>query len=268
MLQKQKEKQETVKIKVDKAPSSRRKTKKVLVEFILDETGSMEQFRDDVIGGYNTYVEDQRKAPGKCYFSFTKFNSGRIDNILERSDIDNVMRIDRYSYRPGGSTNLYDAIGQRLSRLLRDRDQLRDTSVMVVVFTDGYENSSREFKYDDVRDLIRRCEAEGWSFIYMGANQDAWKVGEGLGVSNIYNTSTFDMRHTGETFRKLSTATMDYCSNVAVGADVSARSYNFFADDAAKDGIFANNTIQSVQPTFTINGDVTVNGKVKVKEKA
>lgn len=55
--------------------------------------------------------------------------------------------------------------------------------VLCVILTDGLENASREFSPSALAELIRDRENNGWSFIYLGANQDAWATGQGTGFS-------------------------------------------------------------------------------------
>ena len=62
-------------------------------------------------------------------------------------------------------------------------DPKADGRVLAVILTDGLENASQEVTASQVRRMIAEREAEGWTFIYMGANQDAWAAGGALGVS-------------------------------------------------------------------------------------
>lgn len=225
-----------VKITVEQntKPRRRRRSKDVLIEFILDETGSMGRWQDEVTSGYNKYINEQRemRSTGKCYLSLTKFDTNGIKNVCENVRIEDAPLLDRYNYRPGATTNLYDAIGTRLTHILNNLERLDTTSIVIVVFTDGEENASREYSYDEVRRLIARCEAQGMTFVYMGANQDAWKVGYSLGVSNYLNTKTFDMKHTGATFAALNNATATYRSSRLSANALEGQAYSFFETDA------------------------------------
>lgn len=51
---------------------------------------------------------------------------------------------------------------------------------MVVVFTDGEENASRRWTRDALFSRIERLEAAGWSFVFLGANQDSYAESRGL----------------------------------------------------------------------------------------
>lgn len=217
-------------IEVTSLPKRTRKPKKnVLIEFIIDETGSMGGWVNQVISGYNEYVDGQRemRTKGKCLFSLTKFDSSGIKTMCEKVPIQEAPRLDRYNYRPGASTNLFDAVGTRVSRLISDRHLLEDTEVVIVVFTDGQENCSREFKYDDIRTLYKKCESLGWGFVFLGSNQDAWETGRNWGMTNMANTMSFSMNDTVETLATLNYATAAYRSSADAGSLDNA-SYGFF----------------------------------------
>jgi hypothetical protein len=59
----------------------------------------------------------------------------------------------------------------------------RPGTVVVVVLTDGHENSSHEWTHDAVGAAIRRQESEyAWDFLFLGANMDAVQIGTALGI--------------------------------------------------------------------------------------
>jgi len=47
-------------------------------------------------------------------------------------------------------------------------DPAADGTVLCVIFTDGYENSSTEMTSKKLREMIDQRERDGWTFIYMG----------------------------------------------------------------------------------------------------
>jgi hypothetical protein len=55
--------------------------------------------------------------------------------------------------------------------------------VLFVIMTDGEENSSREFDRQQIMAMIEdRQNAAGYEFLYLGANQDSYQVGGGIGI--------------------------------------------------------------------------------------
>lgn len=53
----------------------------------------------------------------------------------------------------------------------------------LVITTDGYENASSRHGYEQVRQLIAKCEADGWVTVFLGAGIDGWAQGRQLGFS-------------------------------------------------------------------------------------
>ena len=118
------------------------------------------------------------------------FNTEGFNVPYDFEDIHSVAELTRQSYRPRALTNLYDAI----ARLVQDtEDHVRDISsrpeVICTIMTDGLENSSTEYTRKAVFDLISEKEKEGWAFIYLGANQDAWAVSESIGIGRKSSTN-------------------------------------------------------------------------------
>ena len=49
--------------------------------FIVDRSGSMNIIRKDMIGGFNTFLKEQRKVPTDCKVSFYQFDT--YDPLVE-----------------------------------------------------------------------------------------------------------------------------------------------------------------------------------------
>jgi len=161
--------------------------------FLIDQSGSMNPLVDDVIGGYNQFVANQRKAEvaGDCTFTAVQFDTTEPFKVInDATPISEVSDLAPADYRPNGGTPLLDALG----RLIRTIEKRVDTSKVpedqiVVVFTDGHENASTEWTREDLFRVITQKENDGWTFIFMGANQDAYDTGRRLGIKheNIQN---------------------------------------------------------------------------------
>ena len=83
------------------------------------------------------------------------------------------------AYSPRGATPLNDAVVHTIRSM--DKRVKKGHRAMLVVLTDGFENSS-ETSSRDVRTLILEREKRGWEFIYLGANQDAWAESSRVGI--------------------------------------------------------------------------------------
>lgn len=157
---------------------------------LLDESGSMSNVREDVIGGVNGYVETlQKEKAGDVRVSCFTFDlSGRpiIRAIFEDKKLGDVPAITLDEYCPSGSTPLNDAVIETIRRVKKFAE---GEDVIFITYTDGYENASRATA-QQVKEKIAKREAKGWEFVYLGANQDAWSVGANYGMSGLkLNTS-------------------------------------------------------------------------------
>jgi len=179
-----------------------KKKKQINVCLVLDETGSMGTVWDQTISGYNEYLALLKKQGGTV-FTLIKFDSTKVETVHDAVPIEDVPELTRDTYIPGQMTPLYDAIG----RTIKTVDSLKGKSnVIFTVLTDGYENASVEYTQRQVFDMITERKDKGWTFAFLGANQDAWAVSQGLGMSKG-NTMTFNQAKTSQTFRGLATAT-------------------------------------------------------------
>lgn len=92
-----------------------------------------------------------------------------------------MQEITNKDYSPDGTTALLDAMGSTILSM-KKRTRKKD-KVLFVINTDGEENASREFTNEDVKKLIKECEAKrNWKFIFIGANIDSFAIGGNLGV--------------------------------------------------------------------------------------
>lgn len=167
------------------------------ISVVQDKSGSMAGLRAETIGGFNTFLEDQKKAPGKCTITLMQFDT-TFNLLANGEDIQAVKPLTESTYQPGGNTALLDAIARTIlttgQRLAAMPEEERPARVVVLIMTDGEENSSREFGGGDghgkVMAMIKeQTEKWKWQFIFMGAKQDAIKAGESLGIASANSMS-------------------------------------------------------------------------------
>ena len=171
-----------------------KKIEKIYNLIILDESGSMSGLEKMSVDGVNETIQTIRGAANehpeqKQMFSFITFsNMGngspyRTHTLL--SEISEVKEMPMSAYRPCGNTPLWDAMGIALSALEKE---VGDNDIaLVTVITDGYENASREYSGKMIQEMVKRLDAKGWVFTYIGANQDAMVEAEKLGMRNSLN---------------------------------------------------------------------------------
>lgn len=157
------------------------------IAVVLDRSGSMSAVRDDTIGGFNTFVEEQRKAPGTCDLTLVQFDDQYEVNYVA-VPIDRVAKLTTDTFQPRGMTALRDGIGRTINevgrRLSAMAEDQRPGRVVFVIITDGQENASKEFGAAKIKEMIEhQSKAYSWAFMYLGANQDAVATGMSMGIS-------------------------------------------------------------------------------------
>ena len=170
---------------------------KTQIVCILDRSGSMSSIMNDSIGGFNTFLKQQKELPDKATITVALFDN-QYELLYDNIDIKKVKDITSKEWNPRGTTALYDAIGKTINDVKANHNKLgveAPAKVLVCIVTDGYENASKEYKLNDIEKLIKKCEKDDWNFMYLAANQDAFAVGTSFGVSagNTYTyTATAD----------------------------------------------------------------------------
>ncbi len=155
---------------------------------ILDRTGSMESIRDDTIGGFNAFLDEQKKQPGEATLTLIQFDTqDPFEVIHDFKPIGDVPGLTRETYVPRATTPLLDAVGRGINdleaRLGKMPAKKRPGKVVVVIVTDGQENASREFRKDQVEKMIKvHEEKDGWQFVFLSADLGAFHDAEGYGV--------------------------------------------------------------------------------------
>lgn len=154
--------------------------------FILDRSGSMGGLETDTIGGFNSTIEAQRKLEGETRVSTILFDN-QFEELHDRIDLKDIQALTSQQYFVRGSTALYDAVAMGIRKIANAQSAVKTTAradkVIVVIITDGYENSSRETSAAMLKKMIGEKRAEGWEFIFMGANIDATLAAGEIGIS-------------------------------------------------------------------------------------
>lgn len=157
--------------------------------FLLDRSGSMGGLENDTIGGFNAFIEKQSHLEGETRVTAVLFDD-RYEILWNGANASKV-RLTGREYYVRGSTALLDAVGKTILdvgyRLSKTREEERPGKVIFVITTDGLENASREFTYAKVKELIRhQQEKYSWGFLFLGANIDAAREAESMGICEEY----------------------------------------------------------------------------------
>jgi hypothetical protein len=153
--------------------------KKTHIHFILDRSGSMWEIKNDTIGGFNSFITQQlQNNDDKCYMSLYQFDH-EYQIVYENKEIKDVKFLDDESFIPRGQTSLLDAIGRTVCSITKNEN----TKNIVVILTDGFENTSKEYRNEDITKLIKEKENDNVEFVFLGANQDAIQTASKIGIS-------------------------------------------------------------------------------------
>jgi hypothetical protein len=189
------------------------------ISVILDRTGSMESIRDDTIGGFNTFLQDQKKLPGTATLTLVQFDTQDPYEVIHRfMPIQDIPELTRETYVPRASTPLLDAMGRGINDLEKSivdlKEEDRPSKVVVVIVTDGQENSSREFRKDQIEKMVKeKTEQNAWQFVFLSADLTA--IGNAIDVG-IHGDAMLlfkkDRVGTAEVWACLSERTSDFRS--------------------------------------------------------
>ncbi len=169
------------------------------IVFLLDRSGSMSGLENDTIGGFNSFVKRQCELEDETLLTTVLFDD-RYEILYNGESAANV-HLTPNEYYVRGATALLDAVGKTILdvgyRLSQVKENERPGKVIFVITTDGMENASSEFTYEKVKSLIRHQQVKySWEFIFLGANIDAAKEAESIGIQEE-NAFRFEATHDG-----------------------------------------------------------------------
>lgn len=175
---------------VDALPVLEKPNENCLAEilFVIDQSGSMcgEETEKAVVANFNKVIAQQRAEEGDAVVSAVLFNTQMV-TMYESQPIAEVKELERHNYTPAGGTALLDAVGASIERICKRHAALPETerpaTTIVVIITDGEENSSRKYSRPVVKQMIETLQKKhDWSFLYFGANVDHFAEAQHLGI--------------------------------------------------------------------------------------
>jgi hypothetical protein len=211
------------------------------VVLVLDQSTSMGSCRDVTISGFNEYVETLRKSeikgtgrmtlikfpsPGFSSWASTPDPKVVTETVFEGRELKDVPALNHDTYSPHGNTPLLDAVGFAITETRKRIAAAKGLppKVILVIQTDGEENQSRSYTRDQIKAMVAECEAAGWAMVFLGANQDAWQAGAGLGISATH-TMAYAAADSQEAFRGLGAATTVMYAAASAGEDMTKRAF-------------------------------------------
>lgn len=180
------------------------------VIFVIDKSGSMSKFKEDTIGGFNSFIDKQRDGEGDVNLTLVQFNHD-YHPIFESKKINEIEYLTEQSYIPEGTTALLDAVGRTIDDIGKvfDKREGKPENVIFCITTDGLENSSSDYTKDMIKEKVEhQTNNYGWNFIFFGANIDSFAEADSIGVHNTTNYD-FTSKGTRALYSTLSTMTDD-----------------------------------------------------------
>ncbi|MBP5507059.1 MAG: hypothetical protein J6Y23_04320 [Prevotella sp.] len=157
---------------------------------VLDKSGSMECIRRAAMEGFNETLAGIKKAQKEYadtqehYISLITFCSCSRDAVYDKVPVAEAEPLTLNQYVPCCCTPLYDAMGFALTSMREHVKDIDDVAVVVTIITDGLENASKEYNRRSIHALVDSLKSGGWSFTFMGANQNSSEVAQSLAIRN------------------------------------------------------------------------------------
>ena len=195
---------------------------------ILDESGSMQDIKQEAINGYNETLQtiqaaQKEHADSQEHFvTLVTFDSRATKTVYDRVPCTQAAELNGETYQPCASTPLYDAMGITLSKFRQTLDATADNEVLVTVITDGQENASREYTGTQIFQMVNELKAQGWMFTYIGANHNVEEAAKTMGISHSLRYES-SKHGTDEMFTKQNMSRKRFYAKMASYGSLSER---------------------------------------------
>lgn len=157
------------------------------IVFILDRSGSMYNIAGDAIGGFNSFLKEQKAVEGDTKMTLILFDTN-VQVLHDGVDINQVEELNSSTYKANGMTALLDAIGTGIDGLNKRVSEMspeeQPTNFIFAIMTDGEENMSNNYTATQIKNKIQNMTGQrDYQFIFLGANIDAVETASGFGIN-------------------------------------------------------------------------------------
>jgi len=188
------------------------------VFILFDRSGSMASMWKEAIDGINSYVKNLENTE----IMLAAFDTGDY-NVIRNCSRNNWDPVSYTEIEPRGGTPLLDAAG----RIMWSMHESMAKRAILVVVTDGHENSSTKFKASEIKEMTKKLTVDmNYDIVFLGANFD--KIGD-VAQQNFGWTDQSRMVHTsargfGDAMIGLGAKTSDYFASGAKAAALYTQS--------------------------------------------
>ena len=197
---------------------------KTIYHFVVDQSGSMAGLENQTIEGFNTQLKTIKKLkeefPQNDYIVSVTYFENEVFDVIRFGKVEDIPLLNRENYNPGSSTSLLDAIGQTIYSIEEKfGNEINEdkATVVLVILTDGYENSSRKYSYNQIaKDIDRLNETNKWIFTFLGAGINAQSITNRINIRS-QNVASFERAEYSAVLEKISRSVRRYEENKSVG---------------------------------------------------
>ena len=196
------------------------------ITVILDRSGSMQTIKSDIIGGFNTFLKEQKEVQTKSTFTLIQFDTVNHYEIVHNfKPISEIPELTDKTFVPRGGTPLLDCLGRGINDLSEQISKLPEDKkpdrIFFVVITDGHENSSTEFHKEDIVKLIdKKKSKDKWEFLFLSADLQAISDARHFGINQ---TNVFVFRKDAKEVNKM-------WENLSYKLSLAREDYNYKID--------------------------------------
>jgi hypothetical protein len=197
---------------------------KTIYHFVVDQSGSMAGLENQTIEGFNTQLKTIKKLkeefPQNEYIVSVTYFEDEVIDVIRFGKVEDIPLLNRENYNPGSSTSLLDAIGQTIYSIEEKfGNEIKEdkATVVLVILTDGYENSSCKFSYEQIaKDIDRLNETKKWIFTFLGAGINAQSITNRINIHSK-NVASFERAEYSAVLEKISRSVRRYEENKSAG---------------------------------------------------
>lgn len=151
-----------------------------LMTVIIDDSGSIDgaNLTKSIIIGQNTMMTSLENSKQKDNILIAQWKLGNNAELLHSYlPVEQAVRLDKVNYNPQHSTALYDVWIDALASNVAYAQQLKSAGTpvksIVVVITDGQDNSSRKYRIGDCKKInTDLLQSEQFILAFVGAGRD------------------------------------------------------------------------------------------------
>jgi hypothetical protein len=141
----------------------------------------------------------------------------QFDVLREGVDAEDWRDVTNREVNPRGMTPLYDAIGRIVSLAEKDKPG----KAVIVIMTDGEENSSQEMTKASAKAALDRVRAKGWEIVFLGTEFSNFDDATGVGQTASRNMAV-SKDQLSDSMNRLAQKSKNYAAGAAPSVEWNA----------------------------------------------